>query len=155
MVEQAIPKVSVVIPVYNAVDHLDECLGSILDQTLGRDLLEVVAVDDGSTDGSGGALDRWAAEHPQVTVVHQPNSGAPGGPRNRAIALARGEFLFFADPDDHLGPDALRRMVDAAERDGSDVVLGRIRASAAAPPAYRSRPASPPATSAPPAPCGA
>lgn len=127
MVEQAIPKVSVVIPVYNAVDHLDECLGSILDQTLGRDLLEVVAVDDGSTDGSGAALDRWAAEHPQVTVVHQPNSGAPGGPRNRAIALARGEFLFFADPDDHLGPDALRRMVDAAERDGSDVVLGRIR----------------------------
>ncbi|WP_106976493.1 glycosyltransferase family 2 protein [Streptomyces sp. NRRL B-24484] len=127
MVEQAIPQVSVVIPVYNAVDHLDECLQSILDQTLGRDRLEVVTVDDGSTDGSGEALDRWAAEHPQVTVVHQPNSGAPGGPRNRAIALARGEYLFFADPDDHLDTDALRRMVAAAERDGSDVVLGRIR----------------------------
>ncbi|WP_263105024.1 glycosyltransferase family 2 protein [Kitasatospora sp. DSM 101779] len=127
MVEQAIPQVSVVIPVYNAVDHLDECLRSVLDQTIGRDRLEVVAVDDGSTDGSGEALDRWAAEHPQIRVVHQANSGAPGGPRNRAIALARGEYLFFADPDDHLGREALQRMVAAAERDGSDVVLGRIR----------------------------
>lgn len=122
------PRVSVVIPVYNAVDHLDECLESIVGQSIGLDAVEVVAVDDGSTDGSGTLLDEWAARHPEVVrVVHQENSGAPGGPRNRAIGMARGEFLFFADPDDYLGHEALERMVAVADRVGSDVVLGKIK----------------------------
>jgi hypothetical protein len=120
-------QVSVIIPVYNAADFLDECLSSITEQTLGFDRIEIVAVDDGSTDGSGELLDRWAAGHDGIRVVHQENSGAPGGPRNRGIGLARGDFLFFADPDDYLGRDALRRMVEVAERNGSDVVLGRMR----------------------------
>ncbi|WP_299533228.1 glycosyltransferase [uncultured Streptomyces sp.] len=119
--------VSVVIPVYNAAEFLDECLESVVRQSLGFDRIEVVAVDDGSTDAGGEVLDRWARNHPNVRVVHQRNSGAPGGPRNRGIDLARGEFLFFADPDDYLGPDGLRRMVEAAQRNDSDVVLGRIR----------------------------
>jgi glycosyltransferase involved in cell wall biosynthesis len=119
--------VSVVIPVHNAADHLEECLGSLAAQTIGFDRIEVVAVNDGSTDASGDLLDAWAARHPNVRVFHQPNSGAPGGPRNRAIDAATGEFLFFADPDDYLGPEAFERMLAAAERNGSDVVLGRIR----------------------------
>ncbi|MEU3459047.1 glycosyltransferase [Streptomyces sp. NPDC006733] len=119
--------VSVIIPVYNAVDFLDECLESVVQQTIGIDRIEVVAVDDGSTDGSGELLDRWAAKHPQILVLHQENSGAPGGPRNRAIDVATGEFLFFADPDDYLGTEAFERMLAAARRDDSDVVLGRIR----------------------------
>lgn len=118
---------SVIIPVYNAVEFLDECLRSVAAQSIGFDRVEVVTVDDGSTDGSGALLDRWAASHPNVRVVHQPNSGAPGGPRNRAVELATGEFLFFADPDDYLGAEALERMVAAARRNESDVVLGRIR----------------------------
>ncbi|MGW0767267.1 glycosyltransferase family 2 protein [Streptomyces sp. NPDC002676] len=121
------PRVSVIIPVYNAVDHLAECLESITGQSIGLDSVEVVVVDDGSTDGSGALLDEWAARYPQaIRVVHQENSGAPGGPRNRAIDLAAGEFLFFADPDDYLGTEALERMVAAADRNDSDVVLGRI-----------------------------
>lgn len=120
-------RVSVVIPVYNAADHLDECLESLVAQTVGFERIEVLAVDDGSTDAGGELLDAWAARHPNVRVFHQPNSGAPGGPRNRAIEAATGEFLFFADPDDHLGPEAFERMLAAAERNGSDVVLGRIR----------------------------
>ncbi|MGC2997474.1 glycosyltransferase family 2 protein [Streptomyces sp. G35A] len=120
--------VSVIIPVYNAVDHLAECLQSVVDQSIGFENLEIVAVDDGSTDGSGALLDTWAARHPgRVRVVHQENSGAPGGPRNRGIEMAGGEFLFFADPDDYLGTEALERMVAAARRNASDVVLGRIR----------------------------
>lgn len=122
------PKVSVIIPVYNAVDHLPECLQSIADQTIGFANIEVVAVDDGSTDGSGALLDAWAERHPgRIRVTHQANSGAPGGPRNRAIEMAEGEFLFFADPDDYLGTEALERMVAAAERNDSDVVLGKIK----------------------------
>lgn len=121
-------KVSVIIPVYNAVDHLSKCLESLVEQTIGFGNIEVVAVDDGSTDGSGTLLDEWAERHPgRIRVVHQENSGAPGGPRNRAIEMAEGEFLFFADPDDYLGSEALERMVAAAERDDSDVVLGKIR----------------------------
>ncbi|MFJ5560177.1 glycosyltransferase family 2 protein [Streptomyces sp. NPDC093250] len=123
------PTVSVVIPVYNAGDYLEECLQSIADQSLGFDRLEIVAVDDASTDGSADLLDAWAARHPgRVRVVRlEENTGAPGGPRNRGIETATGEFLFFADPDDRLGTEALERMVGAARRDGSDVVLGRIR----------------------------
>jgi glycosyltransferase involved in cell wall biosynthesis len=122
------PAVSVIIPVYNAVDHLPECLHSIAGQSLGFERLEIVAVDDGSTDGSGELLDEWAERHPgRVRVVHQENSGAPGGPRNRAIDMAEGEFLFFADPDDYLGTEALERLVAAAERNDSDVVLGKIK----------------------------
>ncbi|WP_333771885.1 glycosyltransferase family 2 protein [Streptomyces sp. IBSBF 2435] len=121
------PRVSVIIPVYNAVEHLDECVQSLVDQTLGFDRMEVIAIDDGSTDGSAEALDRWADAHRNITVVHQPNSGAPGGPRNRGIDLAAGEFLFFADPDDYLGAEALERLTAAADRDSSDVVLGRTK----------------------------
>ncbi|MEU7425068.1 glycosyltransferase [Streptomyces sp. NPDC040750] len=122
------PAVSVIIPVYNAVDHLPECLQSIAAQSIGFDRLEIVAVDDGSTDGSGELLQTWAERHPgRVRVVRQENCGAPGGPRNRAIALAEGEFLFFADPDDYLGTEALERMLAAAERNDSDVVLGKIK----------------------------
>jgi glycosyltransferase involved in cell wall biosynthesis len=60
-------------------------------------------------------------------VVRQEHSGAPGGPRNRAIEMSEGEFLFFADPDDYLGAEALERMLAAAERNDSDVVLGKIK----------------------------
>jgi glycosyltransferase involved in cell wall biosynthesis len=121
------PQVTVVIPVYNAADYLDECLRSIVGQTIGFEQLEVVAVDDGSTDGSSDRLDGWAASHPNIRVIHQPNSGAPGAPRNRAVALARGEYVFFADADDYLGVEALERMLAVASRNESDIVLGRIR----------------------------
>ncbi len=123
------PTVSVVMPVYNAGEHLEECLRSIADQSLGFEHLEIVAVDDASTDDSADLLDAWAARHPgRVRVVRlAENTGAPGGPRNRGIEEATGEFLFFADPDDRLGTEALERMVGAARRDDSDVVLGRIR----------------------------
>lgn len=120
------PRVSVVVPVYNSVDHLGECLESLVRQSIGFENVEVVAVDDGSTDGSGELLDEWARRHANIRVLHQANSGAPGGPRNRAIEAATGDFLFFADPDDHLGAEALQRLTEAADRDGSDVVLGRV-----------------------------
>ena len=118
------PLVSVVIPVWNVEPWLTECLDSALGQTLG-DGVEVIAVDDGSTDGSGRLLDARATRDPRLRVVHQPNSGGPGGPRNTGLDLATGRFVFFLDGDDYLDPDALRRMVAMAERYGSDIVLGK------------------------------
>src|SRR5688572_27634185 len=120
------PTVSVVVPVWNVVPWLDQCLASVEQQTLGTRDLELIAVDDGSTDGSGDMLDAFARDRPWVTVVHQANSGGPGAPRNVGMDLARGRYLFFLDADDYLGDEALERLVAMAERNQSDIVLGRV-----------------------------
>ena len=119
------PIVSVIVPVWNVEPYLPECLDSVLRQTIGRDRLELIAVDDGSTDGSAAILDAYAAEYPEVTVVHETNSGGPGRPRNLGLDRAAGTYVFFLDADDYLGDEALQRLVAMAERNHSDVVLGR------------------------------
>ncbi|MFI5834039.1 glycosyltransferase [Micromonospora sp. NPDC051300] len=121
------PDVTVVVAVYNTMPDLTTCLDSLVNQTIGQDRLEIVAVDDGSTDGSGAELDRFAAAYPSVlTVLHQANSGGPAGPSNLALDVATGRYVFFIGADDHLGREALERLVAAADRWGSDVVLGRM-----------------------------
>lgn len=121
------PDVTVVVPVYNTMPYLKRCLRSLATQSLGRDRIEVIAIDDGSTDGSGAALDRFARRRPDlITVLHQPNSGGPAQPCNRALDLAAGRYVFFLGADDYLGPQALQRMVEAADRYDSDVVLGKV-----------------------------
>ncbi|MBC9718170.1 glycosyltransferase [Streptomyces sp. TRM66268-LWL] len=123
----AVPDVSVIVAVYNTMPYLTDCLTSLVGQTIGTDRIEIVAVDDGSTDGSEKELERFAERYPGVlTVVHQDNSGGPAQPSNRALGLARGRYVFFVGADDHLGPEALERMVRAADRLASDVVLGRM-----------------------------
>lgn len=126
MVDQT-PLVSVIIPVYNSMPYLTQTLTSVLEQDLPEAELEVIAVDDGSTDGSGEELDRFAQEHARLTVIHQPNSGWPGMPRNKALALARGEFVFFMDSDDTMAPDAMRAMARMAKEDNADVVIPRMQ----------------------------
>ena len=123
---QAAPTVSVIIPVWNVEPYLRECLDSVLGQSIGLERLEVIAVDDGSTDGSGALLDDYAARCPRVRVFHQPNSGGPGRPRNVGLDHANGTYVFFLDADDYLGPEALERLVAMAERNGSDIVLGKM-----------------------------
>ncbi|MGY0024405.1 glycosyltransferase family 2 protein [Streptomyces sp. cg35] len=121
------PDVSVIVAVYNTMPYLTECLASLVGQTIGTDRIEIVAVDDGSTDGSDKELQTFAERYPGVlTVVHQENSGGPAAPSNRALDLARGRYVFFLGADDHLGSEALERMVEAADRLGSDIVLGRM-----------------------------
>jgi hypothetical protein len=114
-------------PVHNAMPYLLRGLQSVLDQTIGAENLEIIAVDDGSTDGSGEALDKFAADHPElIRVVHQEASGTPSAPRNLAMDMARGRYIQFLDADDYLGEEALERMVAVAEKQGSDVVLGKL-----------------------------
>lgn len=120
------PDVSVVLAVYNTMPYLTRCLTSLAEQSIGRERMEIIAVDDGSTDGGGRELDRFArAYRGAVTVIHQPNSGGPAVPSNRALERANGRYVFFVGADDFLGPEALQRLVSAADRCGSDVVLGR------------------------------
>jgi glycosyltransferase involved in cell wall biosynthesis len=120
------PVVSVVTPVFNCMPYLRDTLASVYHQSMDRDDVEMIAVDDGSTDGSLALLHEWAARWPQLRVVSQPPSGGPSAPRNVGIELARGEYLFFLDGDDCLGPRALERMVSVARKNESDIVLGKI-----------------------------
>ncbi|MFD0273826.1 glycosyltransferase family 2 protein [Kitasatospora sp. NPDC127111] len=118
------PEVTVVIAVHNAMPYLIACLDSLVRQTIGPARMEVIAVDDGSTDGGGTVLDGYAARHPGLfTVLHQPDSGGPAAAANRGLALARGRYVLFPGARDWLGADALARMVTAADDWGSDVLL--------------------------------
>src|SRR5215213_6790495 len=94
------PKVSVVVPVYNPGAVIEECVGSLLDQSLQAAEYEIVLVDDGSTDGTAARLDELQSLHALVRVRHIPNSGWPGRPRNVGLKMARGEYVYFVDNDD-------------------------------------------------------
>ena len=117
-------KVSVIIPVYNVEKYLRECLDSILGQTLKE--MEVVCVDDGSTDGSGAILDAVEGQDPRVRVIHQANAGA-GPARNAGLASATGEYVTFCDPDDWCRRDMLERLYLEAKAKDCDLVLSGMR----------------------------
>ncbi|CAM5249626.1 glycosyltransferase [Streptomyces californicus] len=116
-----------IIGAYNAMPYLTKTLTSVVEQTIGRDRLEIITVNDGSTDGTGDELERFAAQYPGLfQVFHQENSGGPSAPRNKGLDNARGKFVFFLDADDYLGAEALERMLAMAEKNNTDVVLGKM-----------------------------
>ncbi|MCX5412634.1 glycosyltransferase family 2 protein [Streptomyces sp. NBC_00059] len=121
------PDVTVIIGAYEAMPYLIRCLESVEAQTLAAGRIEIVAVDDGSTDGTGEYLEEFAARTAiDMRVVRQENSGGPSGPRNVGLGLARGRYVFFLDADDYFGEEALERMVAMGDRAGTDVVLGKV-----------------------------
>lgn len=115
-------QVSVVIPVYNTEQHLRQCLDSVTAQTL--EDLEIICVDDGSTDGSLQILEEYAARDNRIQVVGQANTG-PGGARNAGLEKVRGKFLIFLDSDDWFEPDFLELMLQKAEQTNADVTICR------------------------------
>lgn len=118
------PDVTVIVPVYNTVDYLEACLDSLVGQSIAPGRLQVIAVDDGSTDGSGALLDAYAARHPGlVTVLHQANSGGPARPCNLGLDHATGRFVFFLGSDDYLALDSVERMVERADAWDVDVLI--------------------------------
>ena len=115
------PRLSVVVPVYNVQDYVAAALDSVLAQTY--DDLEIVVVDDGSTDGSAAICERYAARHPQIRLVVTENRGL-GAACNHGVQDWRGELLVFADSDDLVPPKAYEEMVATLDRKGSDFVVG-------------------------------
>jgi len=121
-----VPDVTVIVAAFDAMPYVTRCISSVFEQTIGLERIEIIAVDDGSADGTGEELDRLAAQCPTMHVIHQANSGSPAQPRNIALGLATGRFVFFLDADDYLGPEAMERMVAAGDANASDMVLGRL-----------------------------
>lgn len=110
------PKVSVIVPVYNAEKYLRECVDSILGQTLAD--LELILVDDGSTDSSPAICDRYAEQDARVQVIHKPN-GRAASARNAGLRAASGEYVAFVDSDDWISPEMYKKMLET----GADVTL--------------------------------
>lgn len=117
------PAISVVVPVFNAEEYLEDCLSSIFNQTFGN--VEVICVDDGSTDGSGKILDKWALEEARLKVIHQKNSYA-GVARNNAIKMARGAYIVFIDADDVFAQNAFEAYYNSAIAADADVVVSSV-----------------------------
>lgn len=113
-------KVSVIIPVYNTELYLDECLESIIGQTLSD--IEVICVNDGSTDKSKDILQRYANEYKNVIVISQENAGL-SQTRNVGLKNASGEYIYFMDSDDKLASHALSELWQVANEKKADVVL--------------------------------
>lgn len=117
------PVLSIIIPVYQAEDTLRPCLDSALAQEADGLPLEVICVDDGSTDGSLAILEEYAQKEARVTALTQRNQYA-GAARNRGMAAARGKYLAFLDADDILLPGGLEALYRQAERHGLDWIKG-------------------------------
>lgn len=113
--------ISVVVPVYNVQDYLQECLDSLIAQTY-KDF-EVILVNDGSTDSSPAMCEEYAARDTRFRVLHQENKGLSGA-RNTGIEAAQGEYLFFLDSDDYLPLDTLEILHAVAMETGADYVAG-------------------------------
>lgn len=114
------PLVSVVVPVYNVEKYLDRCVQSIVGQTY--DNLEIILVDDGSTDGSAVICDNWASSDGRIKVIHKKNAGL-GMARNSGMDSAGGKYIFFFDSDDSVDTKTVEKCVSTAEKNDSDAVI--------------------------------
>lgn len=114
------PLVSVIIPVYNVEHYLRQCLDSVRAQTLSD--IEIICVNDSSTDGSLSILEEYAKKDPRIQVVTQPNGGA-GAARNKGLSMAKGKYLSFLDSDDFFESDMLELAYKKAEEDKADFVV--------------------------------
>lgn len=116
--------ISVIVPVYNVAQYLPQCVDSILSQDYAD--LEVLLIDDGSTDASGEICDRYAAQDSRVRVIHQKNGGAAAA-KNAGLRAASGDYLTFVDSDDYLEPNAYGFLMKTFLETGADAVQGSFR----------------------------
>ena len=116
--------ISVIVPVYNVSAYLPECLDSILSQDYEK--LEVILIDDGSTDDSGAICDAYAQRDNRIRVIHQKNCGLSGA-RNAGLDAAEGEWIAFVDSDDTITPDFCAKLYHAAQEAGAQMAVCNYR----------------------------
>ncbi len=116
--------ISVIIPVYNVACYLEECLDSVINQTY-KDL-EIILVDDGSTDGSDKICDRYKTLDARIQVLHKKNGGLADA-RNAGIKVATGKYIGFVDSDDYIHPRMYEMLYDACERNQAEIAICRFQ----------------------------
>lgn len=125
------PLVSIIVPAHNIENYIDRCVASIVAQT--HTNIEILLVDDGSTDGTGSRCDLWQQRDRRISVIHKP-CGGPGDARNAAIGVATGQYLSFVDGDDCIAPTLVAELLDIiADTDADIAVCGHITFSGAVP----------------------
>lgn len=112
--------ISIIIPVYNVQEYLDKCICSIVNQTYSE--LELILIDDGSSDESGAICDKWALEDKRIHVIHQKNSGVSSA-RNTGLLIAKGDYISFIDADDYIENNMYEVMLHDAAKNKSDIVF--------------------------------
>lgn len=118
--------ISVILPVYNAGNYIEECLDSLLNQTIGEENLEVILIDDTSTDNSVNKIKSYKNKFTHLVLYqYQRNNGSPGKPRNKGASLATGEFIHFMDPDDVLYENTYEILLNHI-KDQDDFVMGKM-----------------------------
>jgi len=113
--------VSVIVPVYNSVEYLRQCLESIINQSYKN--IEIILINDGSTDNSGEMCDAYALSDKRIRVIHTKNNG-PAAARNIAITESEGSLIFFLDADDFIDKEAVNELVAGYRQNGADIVVG-------------------------------
>lgn len=123
------PLISIIIPCYNVSEYIDRCLASVAGQTLGMDALEIICVDDASTDGTLEKLKVWEEKYPETMIlIPLAENGRQGRARNIGLSYAAGEWIAFLDADDWMEPDYLKQLYEAAAPRRADMaVCGFIR----------------------------
>lgn len=117
------PEVSIIIPVYNNEKYIEKCIHSVLNQTFGE--LEIIAVNDGSTDESGKILKNLEREDVRIILLEQNNQGVAAA-RNLGVRKATGKYITFVDGDDYLKNDYIEKMYDLAEKESLDMVISGL-----------------------------
>ena len=117
--ERSHPLISIIIPVYNVASYLREALDSAIHQTYEK--LEIIIIDDGSTDGSGEICDEYSDDS-RVIIIHQTHQGVSAA-RNTGLELARGDYIAFLDPDDAYHLSFIRSMLEVTFRENADIVI--------------------------------
>lgn len=112
-------KISIIVPVYNTVKYLRKCLNSLCSQTYGE--LEIICVDDGSTDGSELIVDEFARKDARIIAIHKENGGESNA-RNTGLRISTGDYLGFMDCDDWIEPDMYETLINMMEKYGADLV---------------------------------
>ena len=113
------PLISVVVPIYNVDKYLDRCVESIIKQTYTN--LEIILVDDGSSDNSPQICDNWNVKDKRIKVIHKENGGLSDA-RNVGLSFATGEIISFIDSDDWIEHEMFEKMLNRKKKDNSDIV---------------------------------
>ena len=121
-------KISIILPIFNVGDHLRGGIDSLINQTIGNENLEIIMVNDCSTDGSDKIIDEYAEKYDCcIAIHHEENSGAAYTPRNTGMDASTGDYIMFLDPDDRYTPDAVKTLYNAAKQNNAQMAFGRFR----------------------------